>query len=132
MFYYLLFLILETIQYSLLYSVIGIPLAYYNNKLFVPVKEEKHSLRYMVWRCILHIVVMSLFFMLLKFIVQSIPFIFAGVAKNYDPYSSEEYLGTAVGAYIIFFYLQINLTDRLTYIANKLFRGDVFWDKLLL
>jgi len=126
-----LLMISETIQYSLLYSVIGTPLAYYNNKIF-PIKSDKKRYSLIFWECVLHVVSLSLLFLLLKYIVQKVPFILHPFTKGlYIPYKSEEY-AASVSAYIFFFYLQVNLTDKLTYLGNELFRGDINWLKLII
>ena len=121
---YLFFLIVETIQYSLLYSVIGTPFAYYNNKIF-PIKDEKKGYNIMLLEIILHVISLSVLFLLLKFIVQQFPFILKPFTEGYYiPYSSEEY-AASVSAYILFFYLQVNLTDKITLIGEKLYKGEI-------
>ena len=113
--------LLEHIQYSFLYAILGFPFAYINNRIFPPLDKDK-SLHRIFLEALIHIVVMALFFYLLKIIVKRVPFIFSFLSKQYIPYRTEEYLGAAVGAFTVFFYLQIYLTDKLTYIADKVFR----------
>ena len=84
-----------------------------------------------MFEIILHIIVMSLMFYFMKILIMRIPFIFAFIG-DFEPYTSDEYFGSAVGAFTVFFYLQIYLTDKLTYIAQELFSKGIFWESLLL
>jgi len=122
-------IILETIQYSFLYSVIGTPIAYYNNNVF-PIIEKKKRISLLFWEIVLHIISLSLFFLLLKYIVQLFPFVLHPFTKGiYIPYKSEEY-AASVSAYILFFSLQVNLMDKIQYLGDQLFRGDTNLFKL--
>lgn len=121
---------LENLQYSLLYAIIGIPLAYYNNIVFTPLDENK-PVNYIMYEILLQILLMTLMFYLMKNIVMRIPYLFSFITKYYKPYSTDEYIGAAVGAYTVFFYLQIHLTEKLDYLAHQLFQNKISWYRLL-
>lgn len=112
---------LEIAQYAFLYTIIGFPLAYLSNIMFPPLDKKKHLWR-IVAEVIAQIIIMAVFFYYMRKIVMSIPFWFGSLSKNYVPYRTGEYLGQAVGAYIVFFYLQTRLATKLTYLSEVIYQ----------
>ena len=113
--------LLEIAQYSFLYSLVGLPLAYYNNRLYTPLDKNKTKIR-ILFECILQTITMAILFSFMKFIVRSVPFLFSYWTHGYKT-TTEEYFGNAVSYYVMFFYLQIYLTEKLTYVAEQLFKN---------
>lgn len=112
--------LMEMIQYSSLYIIIGSPLAYVNNIIFPPLDETKSKAKIII-EIFLQLLLMAIFFYYLKKIVKAFPYIFSFFSKTYIPYRTDEYLGYAIGAYSLFIYLQKNLFDKINYINAWLY-----------
>lgn len=113
--------IIEISQYAFLYSVIGFPLAYLTNAIFPPLDKTKNMWR-LIAEILAQIIIMAIVFYYMKKIVMSVPFIIKN--KYYLPYRTGEYLGQAVGAYIMFFYLQSRLQNKLKFLAEVVYNKN--------
>jgi len=109
--------LLELIQYTVLYSILTIPLSILVENVFPAEDKDKSSLLIFV-EIVIQMVILTLLVFYIQKIVKLIPFMFP-LTKNYKPHQSFEYNGEITIGFI-FIGTQLNIMDKIDILTERM------------
>ena len=109
--------LLELIQYTVLYSILTIPLSILVENVFPAEDKYKSSLLIFV-EIVVQMVILTILVFYIQKIVKLIPFMFP-LTKNYKPHQSFEYNGEITIGFI-FIGTQLNIMDKIDILTERM------------